>query len=179
MPQQLFNLYKIFEKIKWVGMLISGLTIFFMMFYTTLDVFMRNVFNSSNLYTYEFSQYYFMPLAVLPALAYAFGRGVMPRIELVVSKLKDTHQRIVTIILLIIEIVLFTVLTIYGTKYAIAAFQNSISFSAGGENYLLGPVILFAPFSFLLITIECVFLLIKNIMESKSSYMVIPRKLEE
>lgn len=173
MTQRYINMYKSFEKIKWFGMLVSGVTIFIMMLYTCLDVFLRNIFNSSSLYTYELSQYYFMPMAVFPALAYAYGKGVMPRIEFLIAKVKEPFQRVVAIVLLSFEIVLFLLLTIYGWEYAMSAFENSISFTAGGENYLLGPVILFAPISFLLIMVECIFLLIKNIKNSKPSFTVL------
>ncbi|GKV65223.1 hypothetical protein NCCP2331_13760 [Sporosarcina sp. NCCP-2331] len=89
MSERYFKLYSLFEKIKFFGMLLSGVTVFIMMLYTSADVLLRNIFGTSMLSAYEISQNYFMPLAVFPALAYAFGVGMMPRIEFLITKVKN------------------------------------------------------------------------------------------
>lgn len=175
MTEGMLKLYNIFDKIKWVGMLISGLAMFVMLFYTCADVFLRYFFNLSFLYTYEFSRSYFMPLAVFPGLAYAFSRGVMPRIDLLIMRVRTTYQWAVAILLIIIEIILFLLLTIYGAKYTYTAIIETVSFTAGGENYVLWPVIILAPISFLLVLIECIFLLIKNLRSKTPSFVVLDK----
>jgi len=166
------QLYGILDKIKFCGMIISGSAIFIMMVYTSTDVLLRNLFNFSSLNTYEFSQNYFMPMAVFPALAYAYGNGIMPRIELLITKVKDIYQRIVAVCIYGVEAVLFTLLSFYGLKYTLNSIQEVISFSAGGTNYPVWPVLIFVPVSFLLIAIESVFLLIKNVRNKKASFTV-------
>ncbi len=173
------NAYKIFQKIKTLGMVVGGCFIFIMMLYITLDVFLRNVTGNSSLHAYEFSQYYFMPIIVFTGLAYTFSAGIMPRVELLVNKLNDKYQRIVAVFLIILEIVLLLLLTIFGWQYAVYAFANGISFSAGGSNFATAPVIIFVPICFLLVMIEMIFLLIKNIKGSKASFVVLDEKLKD
>ena len=138
MSTQYLKAYRILKKIKWFGMLLSGLVVFVMMLYTCLDVFLRNVFNSTSLHTYEFSQYYFMPLAVFPALAFAYGKGIMPRIDFIIEKVNIRFQRIMAIFLILVEIILFLLLSIYGAKYALSTIQDSTAFSAVRETTYLG-----------------------------------------
>lgn len=159
-------------------MMISGLTVFVMMFYTTLDVALRNIFGSSGLYAYEVSQNYFMPMTVFPALAFAFAAGMMPRIEFVVVKFNERFQKFVAIVLIIIEIILMLLLAFYGLEYAVTAAQAGESFTAGGSNYPMIYVIMFAPVAFLLVAVEMIFLLIKNIKSDKPAFTVIEQQYD-
>ncbi|WP_158599073.1 TRAP transporter small permease [Planococcus salinus] len=176
MSQRYLSAYKVFQKIKWLGMLLSGITIFFMMFYTSADVLIRNINGTSPLHAYEISQYYFMPLAVFPALAYTFGEGMMPRIEFVITKAKSlVIQRIAAISLIVIEIVLMLLLAVFGWQYLMHAFGSGMAFTAGGTNYPLSLVILFVPLGFFLVVIEMIFLLVKNIKGKQPSFVVIEK----
>jgi TRAP-type C4-dicarboxylate transport system permease small subunit len=178
LSQPIIRGYGVFQKIKWVGMMISGLTVFVMMFYTTLDVALRNIFGSSGLYAYEVSQNYFMPMTVFPALAFAFAAGMMPRIEFVVVKFNERFQKFVAIVLIIIEIILMLLLAFYGLEYAVTAAQAGESFTAGGSNYPMIYVMMFAPVAFLLVAVEMIFLLIKNIKSEKPAFTVIEQQYD-
>ena len=173
MSEKYLKVYGVFQKIKWSGMLISGITVFVMMFYTSADVLLRNINGTSPLHAYEVSQYYFMPLAVFPALAYSFGVGMMPRIEFLIAKVKSkVLQRIVAIVLICIEIVLMLLLSVFGWQYLMSAIEKGMAFTAGGVNYPLSIVILFVPLGFLLVAVEMVFLLIKNLNTKEPSFVV-------
>lgn len=173
MSQGYLKAYSIFHKIKWAGMLISGLTVFVMMFYTSADVILRNINGTSPLHAYEVSQYYFMPLAVFPALAYTFSVGMMPRIEFMITKVKNkSFQWVVALILISIEIFLMLLLAYFGLQYFMHALGNGLSFTAGGTSYPLSLVIVFVPIGFLLVAIEMVFLLIKNLKTKQPTFTV-------
>lgn len=165
--------YGVFQKIKWIGMMISGITVFIMMFYTSADVLLRNINGTSPLHAYEVSQNYFMPLAVFPALAYTFGVGMMPRIEFMIVKVKNTAiQRVVAIVLIFIEILLILLLSVFSWQYLMSAIEKGMAFTAGGVNYPLSIVILFVPLGFLLVAVEMVFLLIKNLNTKEPTFVV-------
>lgn len=165
--------YGIFGKIKWTGMMMSGITVFIMMFYTSADVILRNLNGTSPLHAYEVSQYYFMPLAVFPALAYTFSVGMMPRIEFIITKVKNKNfQWMVAISLITIEILLMLLLAYFGLQYFIHALSKGLSFTAGGAGYPLSVVIIFVPIGFLLVAVEMIFLLIKNLKTKEPSFTV-------
>lgn len=172
MSQRFNSMYGILEKVKYAGMLLSGSAIFFMMTYTCLDVLFRNLFNVGSLNTYEFSQNYFMPMAVFPALAYAYGKGIMPRIELLISRVRNSFQKATAVSIYAVECILFLLLTVYGFNYFTQSIIDSIAFSAGGANYPIWPVLVFLPLSFLLIALESLFLLIKNIKNTEATFTV-------
>lgn len=173
MSEGYMKAYNIFGKIKWTGMLISGITVFVMMFYTSADVLLRNLNGTSPLHAYEVSQYYFMPLAVFPALAYTFGVGMMPRIEFIISKVKSkSFQWITAIVLISVEILLMLLLAYFGLQYFMHALSNGLSFTAGGTSYPLSLVIVFVPIGFLLVAVEMMFLLTKNLKMKQASFAV-------
>src|SRR5699024_449400 len=118
------------------------------------------------------SENYFMPMSVFPALAYTFGKGVMPRINLIVSKFKRKYQLFLSIVLIIIEIIIFSLLTIYGWEYFIDILNSHKTFTVGVNQLPLSYVAVFVSIGFGLVVIEQIFLLVKNIKYSTSSFVV-------
>lgn len=72
----MLTLCKIFDKVKKIGIYISGFFIIVMMSYIVADVVTRNLFNFSLIGSIEFVQYYLMPLAIFPAIAFTYGRAL-------------------------------------------------------------------------------------------------------
>lgn len=163
MQEKVEQYYSSFGKARNAGMYISGIFVFVMMIYTCLDVIFRNVQGFSPLYAYEISQSYFMPLMVFPGMAYAFGSGIMPKIDLVLEKFSIKVQKLVNIGLFLFECILLSMLIVFGTQYMIHSIATAQSFTAGGMNFLLWPVILFVPLGMLLTLIEVIFQLLKTI----------------
>lgn len=176
MSNQSIRGYKTFQKFKWAGMFLSGISVFIMMLYTTVDVLLRNIFGISILYAYEFSQFYLMPLAVFPALAYAYGEGMMPRLNFLVVKIKERYQLFVTIFLIIIEIIIMVLLAVFGWQYLIQAIVGGQTFTAGTSYFPLSFAIVFVSIGFLLVGVEMFFLLIKNIKYKKPTFTVIEKE---
>ncbi|WP_156289636.1 TRAP transporter small permease [Oceanobacillus salinisoli] len=159
--------YKIFNKIKIGGLILSGSTIFIMMLFIVADVALRNMLNSSVLGSYEITEYLLMPLAFFPGLAFAYSSGIMPRVEMFVVKLKIGHQRNIFIALLILEMILFLLLTFYGFQYALTGTEEILGFSMKGTIIPYYPILYFVPLGFLLLSIEIFFLIIKNFQSEK------------
>ncbi|KKK39902.1 hypothetical protein WQ57_01085 [Mesobacillus campisalis] len=154
--------YNVFEKVKIGGLILSGSTIFIMMLLIVGDVALRNLVNASLLGSYEITQYFLMPLAFFPGLAYAYGSGIMPRVEMMVVKLKNKFRRNIFLALLIFEFILFLMLTFYGFQYALIGTQESLGFSMKGTIITYYPILYFVPLGFLLLSIEILFLILKN-----------------
>lgn len=164
--------YHIFEKIKIGGLILSGSTIFIMMLLIVGDVALRNLVNASVLGSYEITQYFLMPLAFFPGLAYAYSSGIMPRVEMMVIKLKNKFRRNIFLALLIFEFILFLMLTFYGFQYALIGTQESLGFSMKGSIIEYYPILYFVPLGFLLLSIEILFLIVKNFQSNSPSLRI-------
>lgn len=160
-------LYNIFEKLKLIGVYLSGSAIFIMMLFIVADVTLRNLFKASLLGSYEITEYLLMPIVFFPSLAYVFSSGILPRIELLVIKFNQSYQRIIFIGFLVIELVLFSLLTFYGMKYALVGTKDLVGFSMRGSIISYYPILYFVPIGFLLLTIEILFIIIKNFQSKK------------
>lgn len=154
--------YRGFHYVKFTGMLVSGTTIFLMMLLIVVDVATRNLFNSSIFGSYEITQYFLMPVAFFPTLAYAYSSGIMPRLEMFTSRLKLLAQRNIQIFMLVIEFLLFGMLTYFGWQYAISGTREQLGFSMKGGVVSYYPILYFIPLGFLLLSIEILFLIIKS-----------------
>lgn len=172
MPDIFQRSYKIFSIIKLIGLLISGISLFLMMLFIVGDVLSRNFLSKSIPGNYEVVGNYFMPLAVFPGLAFTYGTGIFPRITMVVSKFSRRLQKVIVILLLLFEGILFFLLAYYGLQYALEGLKEGFSFPAGGKLYPLYPFIFLVPIGFGLLIIEILFLLIKNIMQEEVSLSV-------
>ncbi|MFV8828091.1 TRAP transporter small permease [Alkalihalobacterium sp. APHAB7] len=157
------------EKLKLIGVFIGGLAAVFMMLIIVADVFMRNIFTSPISGTYEIVQYFLMPLAIFPALAYTYSSGVLPRLGELVEKAPNGFKKVSTWIIIIIEITIFTLLTIYGWKFAMAGVGDQMAIAVGGKLTPVYPVYFLIPIGFGLIVIEVLLSAIKPLIKNKST----------
>lgn len=137
-----------------IGKYMSGVSILAMMMIIVLDVFMRNVFGKPLSGTYEIVQYFLMPLAVFPALGYAYWSGVLPRLSEVISKTGARFQQFHRLLILVIDVVVFTLLTYYGFLFAISGFQEEMSIPIAGNLVPVWPVYFLVPIGFLCVVLE-------------------------
>lgn len=179
MPESFIKSYKAYTAVKRTALIISGVSLFFMMLLIVADVFSRNFLSQSISGSYEIVRNYFMPVTLFPALAFAYGTGIFPRITMVVDKLGIGKQRIIIIILLFFEAILFSLIAYYGLGYALESTSKALAFPAGGNMYPLYPFIFLVPICFLLILVDIVFLIIKNIIQKEPSLTVLEDSNQE
>lgn len=137
------------KKMEFVGMVISGISIALMMLLIMADVVMRNFLDSPITGTYELVQYFLMPLAVFPALAYTYTSGVLPRLGELVSKLPGKFQVFNKNMIIVIEIIIFVLLTLYGLKFAQAGIADRMAIPVSGNLIPVYPVYVVVPLGFL------------------------------
>lgn len=159
---KLMGTYKAFGYVKLVGALISGIAIFGMMLLIVADVISRNFLGGSIAGSFEIVQNYFMPLAVFPALAYVYGSGVLPKMDLAMHRFPQVIQDAVVYLLLLVELVLFAMLAYYTWDFAISGMDRGTEFVAGGDLYPLWPLFFMVPVSFALVFVETLFVVAKN-----------------
>jgi TRAP-type C4-dicarboxylate transport system permease small subunit len=165
--KSLLSVYKAYGYLKLVGALVSGVAIFAMMLWIVADVVSRNFLGGSISGSFEIAQNYFMPLSVFPALAYVYGSGILPKMDLVMHRLPQVAQDGMIYLLLGLELVLFALLTYYTWMYAVFGMDRGTSFPAGGELYPLWPLFLLVPAGFAMVMVETLFVLVKNLLGGK------------
>ncbi|WP_188208056.1 TRAP transporter small permease subunit [Alkalibacillus aidingensis] len=163
--------YHIFEKIKLIGVWISGISLFGMMLFIVIDVVLRNLFNSSISGGFEMVQNYFMTLTVFPALAYVYSSGVLPKMDLLIERFQDQVKKLIIFFMIALEVFILAIMFYFSLDYAINGFERSMSFPAAGTLYPIYPFLFLIPLAFFLIVIENMFILIKNIMFKEPSFL--------
>lgn len=149
--------------VKMAGALISGIAIFAMMLLIVADVVSRNFLGGSISGSFEIAQNYFMPLSVFPALAYVYGSGVLPKMDLLMHRFPATAQRAVVHLLLALEVVIFALLTYYTWGYAMDGMARGVAFPAGGTLFTLWPLFFLVPIGFAMVLVETIFVIIRNV----------------
>lgn len=165
--ERLLRWYRVFGYLKLTGALISGASIFAMMLFIVADVVSRNFLSGSISGSFEIVQNYFMPAAVFPALGYVYASGMLPKMELLVPKLREAAQQAVVYFLLVLELVIFAVLAYYTCGYALSGLERREAFPAGGTLYPVWPLFFLVPGGFLLVVAETVFVLVRNLLAAE------------
>lgn len=176
--RKMLGSYKIWGHVKLAGALVSGLGIFAMMCFIVADVISRNFLGGSISGSFEIAQNYFMPLSVFPAMAYVYGSGVLPKMDLLMHKFSQVFQDGVVYILLVLELVIFTLLVYYTWNYAMSGIERDVAFPAGGSLYPLWPLFFLVPVGFAMILIETLFVLAKNILGGPVSLAMLSAESE-
>lgn len=158
--------YRLFGYVKLVGALVSGLAIFGMMLWIVADVVSRNFIGGSISGSFEVAENYFMPLAVFPAMAYVYGSGVLPKMDLLMHRFPQPVQDTMVYLLLALELVIFLLLTYYTWEYALYGMGRGEAFPAGGDLYPLWPLFFFVPVAFAMVLVETLFVLVRNVLGS-------------
>lgn len=161
---KLMTTYRTYGYLKLAGALVSGLAIFGMMCFIVADVVSRNFLGGSISGSFEVAQNYFMPISVFPALAYVYGSGVLPRMDLVMHRVNQHVQDVVVYVLLALELVVFSLLVYYTWGYAMDGMERGVAFPAGGSLYTLWPLFFLVPIGFAMVLLETLFVFAKNVL---------------
>ena len=176
--ETLDRLYGVHSKIKQIFLALGGAGVFCMMLYITVDVLVRNIASTALVGTFEVVSYYLMPLTILPSFCLALSAGVMPRIVAVVNRLPQKAQHIVSIIILLIEAAAYIIMGIFSMKYAITATQDHLTFIAGTTSLPVWFMYYLPPLSFLMMTIETIFVLVKNILDKNTTTILYASRVD-
>lgn len=139
-----------------IGKYLSGIAIFLMMFLIVADVFMRNVFGNPLSGTYEIVQFFLMPMAIFPALGYVYWVGVLPRLSEIIAKSPQGFQKFNNLLILVIDLVVFALLTYYGFLFAMSGFESQMAVPLGGSLVSVWPVYFLVPVGFLFVLLEVI-----------------------
>ncbi|WP_158231719.1 TRAP transporter small permease [Sporosarcina sp. P19] len=164
---KLTNAYRVFGYFKKAGIFLSGIALFGMIFLITADVLSRNVTSKSIAGSYEIVQNYFMSLASFTIILYAYSTGVMPRISMVVEKMPRFVQKILLLLMLLVELIIALLFTYYTLNYSFTGVAEGFAFPAGGILFPIYPFLFLVPIGFMGIAIEIVFVLMKNIFSKE------------
>lgn len=158
-----WNVYKTFNYLKYVGVFISAVSVMGMMFVISYDVFMRSLFSQSIRGGFEIVQNYFLPLVVFPSLAYIYSSGVLPKMDILLEKFGLKVRKILTYSILAIELFILILIVQFSWDFAVTELGRKTAFSAGGSMYPLYPIFFFIPVAFFMVIVETIFVIIRNI----------------
>lgn len=175
---KLATAYERWGYIKIAGALISGLAILVMMCVIVADVVSRNFLGGSISGTFEIAQNYFMPLSVFPGLAYVYGSGVLPKMDLMMHRFPTRFQEGTIYALLVLELLMFGLLVFYTWGYAMNGMERDVAFPAGGSLHTLWPLFFFVPLGFAMIMIETVFVLTRNLTQGPTALTMLQVEAE-
>lgn len=166
------KVYRLFGYLKKLCIVISGLAIAVMIILITLDVTSRNILQSGIPGSYEIVESILMPTVIFWAILITYASGSIPRLDMLTNKFSEKMQFSVGIVLILIDIFIYGLMTIYSWSRAAIALKTGIAISAGGTLISISPIFLFVPIGFLFVTIEAIFILTKMIMNKKFYYHI-------
>ncbi|MFC4355490.1 TRAP transporter small permease [Chryseomicrobium palamuruense] len=139
-----------------IGISVASFAIAAMVLMIVVDVTMRNVFKVPIQGTYEVVQYFLMPLAIFPTLAFAYQSGVLPRLSELIEKLPKRFQQVNRIIIYALELVVFLLLTYYSILFALSGIQDQMAIPVAGNLLPVYPLYMIVPISFAAVVLEVV-----------------------
>lgn len=169
--QTLNKLYAIQEKLRGFFLALGGIGVFSMMIYITVDVVYRNVTGKALVGTFEVVSYYIMPLTILPSMCMALSAGVLPRIVAVTDRLPQKVSRVIYIILPILEILVYAIMLVFSTRYAISATKDNLTFIAGTKSLPVWFMYYLPVLTYIMLILESLFVLAKNILTGNTTLL--------
>ena len=129
---------------KWMDKIVGVVNIFaiasllILMVLTTVDVLMRYIINKPITGAFEISGEYLMPILVFFAVAFAYGRGAMIRIELVTERVPAAVRKVFNYFSQIVS-ALGTLCLLAANVMQVQRVYAMHSISAGSLRYPLWP----------------------------------------
>lgn len=159
----MLKLNKMNQTIQTMGARISGLAILSMMVVIVLDVFLRNIFKMPIPGSYVIIESFLMPIAIFPALGYVYMMEVLPRLSEFVAKTPKWFQKYNRLLLIIMDIIIFSLLTYYTFKFFMNGYKDDMQIPVASHFIAIWPVYLFIPLGYLLVLLEVLVRFIEEI----------------
>ena len=103
-----------------------------------------------------------MVLVTVPAMPFAFGDGVMPRVDMAINKFTPRFKRTIVCVMVVLDIIIFAVFTYLTIVFTISGFEEKTVFMAGTKYYPVYWIYPLIPAAFIMLVIEDIFVLIRN-----------------
>jgi TRAP-type C4-dicarboxylate transport system permease small subunit len=102
----------------------------------------------------EMTGFYLMPLAVFPAFAYSYMSGTFPMVDNLANKCPERVQFWIKGLYLLLEVILFALVTYFTLEYALIGTAKNMQMRAGANLWPLYPFFYTAPYGFALLTLK-------------------------
>lgn len=166
-PSGLDRAYAGFGYVKRAGAIVAGLATIGMMLFIVYDVVGRNFLGGSIRGGFELVQNYFMPVAIFPALGYVYSSGILPKMDLLMPRTPRGFQAFAAYLLLVLELVIFALMTYYTWQFATTGLERGATFPAAGSLYPVWPIYFLVPLGLAMILVETVFVLLRNLTRER------------
>ncbi|ARK32434.1 TRAP transporter small permease [Halalkalibacter krulwichiae] len=152
-----------------VGMYISGIAILIMMVMTVIDVTLKALFSSTIPGNYLYVQNYLMPVAFFCGLPYVFFTGIFPRLDLLIKRFSKKVSINIMISVLVIELLVYILITYYSFSYGLYGLRENITFLAGVNSLPLYPMFFLVTIGFAMLTI-CLILTLRKMIKTNGEF---------
>ena len=153
-------------------LVISGVSIALMIVLISLDVSLRSFFSIGIQGSYEIIESILMPTVIFWGLLVTYSSGSIPRLDMLSTRFSGKVQISVKLVMVLIDIFIYSVMAYYTFQRALTAISDGMAISAGGTLVSIVVIFIFVPISFLLVTIEAIFILIKTIKDKDVRYSI-------
>lgn len=152
----------VMEKLdKWTGKFelvfehIAGAGCFLLMICVVIEVVSRYVLQTVLITgLYNITESWVFPLLIFFALAGGYRVGLWPKLEIIIGSMRPSNARIVNLITLGIELVLYLIAAYFTMAYAYEMTLERRQMQAGSLTYPLYPILLTVPFAFFMLSLE-------------------------
>lgn len=156
----MLRINKVFDKLDRFLSVCSGITLFVMMTWIFLDVFLRVVIKTPIKGTVELTGEYLMVILVYFSISYTLKEQKHVKVDLFEDKLPFLFRNIVKVIANLLAATIFTFVGVYNFKEGINYFNENIQ-SSGVLNYPLAPALIIISIGIFMLVIR---LLLESIM---------------
>ena len=169
---KLDKFYSAYSILTRINNAIGIIAVYIMMFIIVIDVFFRNFMPSPLQGIYEIIQWFLLPISCITFFGYAYASGVMPRVTMVLEKMKPSVRHWCAIISIVINIAMFAMMSYAGMVYAIKQLNKGGVVTIGSEHIIVWPMYFLIVLAFIMITLESVFAVIKCLKDKNRTEVI-------
>lgn len=144
------------RKILNFGKNVSSISILIMMLLIVIDVLLRNFGGTPIPGVYLIVESYLMPLAVFPALGYAYMVGILPRLNEFIEKRPVWFQKTNDILIHALDVIVFMLLVYFSFLHAMTAFNDKITISIATNLIPVWPIYFIVPIGYFFVLSELI-----------------------
>ena len=174
MKEKLEKFDKLIDRMTKATAILGGVLSIVMVVFLCASVFAQRVLHNPITGAYEVCQYVLMPIATLPAFAYAYHAGLLPKFELVKAK-NPVWNWFCLIANAAVEILVFAIMTYGAFRFALKGWESKASTYAGSNWFPIYPYYWFLVIAFLPLEITVIYTHIRKVYD----YVAGNKKKEE
>lgn len=165
---------KILKKIHNFLLAFAGISLALIVLATVISVIGRYFVKADLLPgVYNYIERIFFPVSTYCAFALSYREGMWPAMDVVLKKIEFTKAKAMKIIITVIEMIIYTVLTIFVFRYVTSAIQSGATILVDVNVLSMTPLLLLLLLAFILLVAESIMEFIRVLNADESNLLPI------